>query len=414
MAEGASSINIQNLTIDGNSQASNFLSYRFCGIGYHNAGGTIQNVHATNVEDSFPGGPTQHGLAIFGAIDTGAFTINVLNCLVDRFQKGGISMRGPTLTTQISGNTVTGETPSSTANANGIIIQDNAVATISNNNVSNLLSVTPGNSAVAIFLFGAGGNTSVIGNTASNSNIGIYAQDTSGLTTITSNILSNNTDVNMALVDSASNDQFQLGFNQFINGPLGLVVEGNGPMGPVVSMNHDSFTGTTGYYIEEIAAPNDIWPTTATVSFDGLVSGQISFAQFEMLLTKIYDKHNDPALGLVLDFIPPPPPPPPPPGVKPYPPCKFEGELERRHPCNTHKCHEHKFKLHSKWSKSPSKDVVAYNVYKGQKLLKVVPSDDKLKFKKHLHSHDPKKKYKVRAVGPTGLESKATQLKIED
>ena len=34
----------------------------------------------------------------------------------------------------------------------------------------------------------------------------------------------------------------------------------------------------------------------------------MTLAQFNTVLTKIFDKHNDPALGLVLDFIPPSPP----------------------------------------------------------------------------------------------------------
>ena len=70
-------------------------------------------------------------------------------------------------------------------------------------------------------------------------------------------------------------------------------------------MNSDSFTGTVGYYIQEVTAPNDIWPSTASVSFDGLVSGHMTMAEFNHVLTKIFDKHNDPALGLVLDFITP-------------------------------------------------------------------------------------------------------------
>ncbi len=66
--------------------------------------------------------------------------------------------------------------------------------------------------------------------------------------------------------------------------------------------------GTAGYYIQEVAAPNNIWPSTATVTFDGLLSGHITLAEFNQILTKIIDKHNDPALGLVPDFIPPVPP----------------------------------------------------------------------------------------------------------
>ena len=90
MVEGASNVIIQNLTIDGFSQASNFLNYRFDGIGYHNAGGTIQNVHATNVQDQSPGGATQHGFAIAGVVDDSvSHTINVLDFSVDNFSKGG-------------------------------------------------------------------------------------------------------------------------------------------------------------------------------------------------------------------------------------------------------------------------------------------------------------------------------------
>lgn len=103
MATAASDVRIQNMTIDGNSQPSNFLNYRFLGIGYYNAGGTISNVRVTGVQDSSPGGPTQHGQAIFGAVDDGnPYTIQVLNCTIDNFQKAAISMRGPTLTTIIN------------------------------------------------------------------------------------------------------------------------------------------------------------------------------------------------------------------------------------------------------------------------------------------------------------------------
>ena len=58
-------------------------------------------------------------------------------------------MRGPTLTAVISGNTVTGETPPSRANVNGITIQDSAIVSISNNTVTNIISFTAGNDSVA-------------------------------------------------------------------------------------------------------------------------------------------------------------------------------------------------------------------------------------------------------------------------
>ena len=111
---------------------------------------------------------------------------------------------------------------------------------------------------------------------------------------------------NMDLV-SAGNQPFALAGNQFNGCDVGLLVQGGGQTGPLVTMDHDAFVGTVVDYVELVTAPNDIWPSTQTVSFDGLVSGQITHAQFDQLQTKIIDKHDDPALGLVLDFIEPTP-----------------------------------------------------------------------------------------------------------
>ena len=104
--------------------------------------------------------------------------------------------------------------------------------------------------------------------------------------------MTNNVNQNMYLIDSIANNSFQLGQNNFIGSQTGLLVQGNGTTGPVVTMNADSFTASAVYYIEEITAPNDIWPSTANVSFDGLVSGFITFAQYQAIRTKILDKFN--------------------------------------------------------------------------------------------------------------------------
>lgn len=337
MAQGAVSgindINIQNLTIDGNSQPSNFLSYRFDGIGYHNAGGTIQNVEAINVQDDSPGGPTQHGFAIAGAVDDGTpYTINVLNCNVNHFQKAGIDMRGATLNAVLTGNTVTGETPPSTANANGIVVQYGAQVTISSNTVTNLISTVAGNDCVGILLSGAAANSSITNNTSNGSNIGIYSDssgdnlvvsgntvnnntdiginviDTAGLTTLQNNILTDNANFNMYLQDSSTTNTFQLGGNQFIGSAIGLGIEGNTTTGPAVLMNADSFITPTTYYIQEVNSPIDIWPSSDNVFFDGLVSGHITLAEYNAIQAKIVGNLSDPSLGVVLQYITPVPP----------------------------------------------------------------------------------------------------------
>lgn len=330
MVQGATNVIIQNLTVDGNSQASNFLSFRFLGIGYHNAGGTVQNVHATNVEDSFPAGPIQHGEAIFVAADNGtSYTITIQNCVVDRFQKSGINIRGSTLTANVLNNTVTGETPPSQATANGILSHDGATSLIQGNTVTNIMSATPGVDSVAILLLGTGNPTTVNQNIVNGNNVGIYSDsslgnltisnntvnnntntgivvlDTAGVTTLTSNSMTNNAMMNMYLFSTA-NEPFNLGFNQFIGSDISLVIQGNVTTGPVVTFNHDAFVSPTSYYIEEIDAPNDIWPSSQTVSFDGLTSGyNMTFAQYQAIQAKLIGRNSSASLGLILVFLPP-------------------------------------------------------------------------------------------------------------
>lgn len=336
LVENASNVVIENLTVDGNSQASNFLSYRFEGIAYHNAGGTIHNVRSTNVQDQVPGGPTQHGFGIaLAADDLAPHTVNVTGCTVDNFQKAGIDIRGSTLTANIMNNTITGQNPPSFANANGIVVQFGALVNIANNIVTFLRSTVLGNDAVGILMIGAANNSSVTNNTSNDSDLGIYSanalgnitisnntvnnnldvgiyvQDSAGVSTLQNNLLTDNINQNMYLVNSSTNNAFTLGNNQFIGSQTGLLVQGNITTGPTVTMNTDSFVGSTVYYIQEIDAPNDIWPSTSSVFFDGLVSGHITLAEYNAIRTKILDKRTpvlNPALGLVLDYILPSPP----------------------------------------------------------------------------------------------------------
>ncbi len=420
MVEGASDVIIQNLTLDGGSYSSNFLNYRFLGIGYHNAGGTVQNIRATGVQEDSPAGTTQHGFAIAGLVDdNNPHLINVLNCFVDNFEKSGIDMRGTTLTTVISGNTVTGETPLSTADANGIVIQQNTVATISNNMVSHIQSTVAGDDCVAILLSGAGANSTVQNNTINTSDIGIYntavgtnslidsntvtnstdvgiyVEDNVDLTTITNNTISNSVNINMFL-QSDTNLPFALSNNHFIGSPIGLSVQGNTAVGPLVTMNADVFAGQTNYYIFEQTAPNDIWPTTDTVSFDGLVSGSMTFAQYNQVLTKIFDKHNDPALGLVLDYI-----------ASPLPPSDFRG-IVRYNGC----VNSFKYQLIAQWGASLSNDIVLYRILDGTRVVANISATSPLIFIQGLPSKNVADNYTIIALDNQGHQSAPVAIQI--
>lgn len=343
-APTSQTVDISQLTVDGDSQQDTLPPYgnsdRFFAIGYHNANGTIQNVHTTNTRQTANFNELAGG-GIVNASDSGTITFNVNQCLVDFYQRLGIDCRGAALTAHISNSTINRGyvlTPgSSTATPNGIQFSGSATGTITNNSVSGNIATISGAAATGILPFGAGSNLTVSGNVLDNNDNGIISissgdnliisnntlsftgtpgnnppegiavQDTNGLTTITSNVMNNIPFINMELI-SSTNQPFMLMNNQFIGSQTGLIVTGNTTTGPVVMMNGDSFTGTIGDYIVEVAAPNDIWPSTATVSFDGLISGHMTVAEFNQVMAKIIDKHDDPALGLVLEFIPHVPP----------------------------------------------------------------------------------------------------------
>jgi parallel beta-helix repeat protein len=338
-------VNISALTVDGGTQQDTVVapiygnSDRFFAIGYHNAGGTIQNVHTTNTRQTANFNELAGG-GIINSSTLGTVTFNITNSLIDFYQRIGIDCRGASLTANVSGSTVNRGyvlTPNtSTATPNGIQYSGSTAGSITNNLVESNIATVLNASATGILPFGAG-TVTVSGNTVNNNDVGIISiqsannltisnntlnftttpgvnpdegivvQDTAGLSILSGNVMNGIPDVNMEL-DSSTNQAFQLMNNQFVGSQTGLLVNGNTTTGPIITMNEDSFTGTIGFYIQEVSAPNDIWPSTATVFFDGLISGHITLAEFNQILTKIFDSHNDPTIGLVLAYIVPSPP----------------------------------------------------------------------------------------------------------
>ncbi len=347
------SVNISALTVDGGTQQDTTIlpapspgfygsSDRFFAVGYHDAGGTLTNIHATNTRQSANFNELAGG-GIVNASSAAAVTFNVTGSLVDFYQRGGIDVRGATLTANIANTTVNRGytlTPNTiTAVPNGIQFSVGAVGSVSNSTISGNICTVAGTQATGIIPFGAGPNLLLSGNAFDNNDIaiaainngdglqisdnavnftgavgvspveGIVVQDTLGLTTLAANTMTNIPGIAMDLIDDTGTDEpFQLSGNHFVGGQTGLSVTGVTTTGPQVTMGSDTFAGTTGNYITESTSPHNIWPSTQSVSFDGLLSGHVTFAEFNQILAKIFDQHNDAALGLVLDFIPPSPP----------------------------------------------------------------------------------------------------------
>ncbi len=341
-APAPETVNVSDLTVDGSTQQDTVISPiygnsdRFFAIGYHNAGGTVLRVHATNTRQSANFTELAGG-GILNASGTGSVTFIVNDSLVDFYQRSGIDVRGPTVIANVMDSTVNRgyalAPNTATAVPIGIQFSGQSAGQIANNIVIGNISTVVGAAATGILPFGAGATFSVSGNTLDNNDIGIaaisnasglsvtnnavsfsgsagvnapegiYIQDTAGLTNVGANTMTSIPGIAMDL-EASADESFQLTNNHFLGGQTGLHVAGAGASGPQVTMSGDYFGGVTGNYIEESASPHDIWPSTQSVSFDGLVSGHMTTAEFNQVLAKIIDKHDDASLGLVLDFIP--------------------------------------------------------------------------------------------------------------
>lgn len=124
----ATNVNIEELTVDGLGRGND--NYRFVGIGFWNAGGSVNNVHLTGVRDE-PFSGAQHGVSIYSSNDTdGPYTINVSGVDIDDMQKTGMALSGNGLTANVSNCIVTGQGPTDVTAQNGIQIGFGAGGTV--------------------------------------------------------------------------------------------------------------------------------------------------------------------------------------------------------------------------------------------------------------------------------------------
>ena len=111
-------VTIEDLTVNGMGRGDG--NYRFCGIAFWNAGGSVDDVHLTGVRDT-PFSGNQHGVSIYAFNDTGGpYYIAVSNVDIDDMQKTGIALNGSGLTADVRDCTVTGNGPTDVTAQNGI------------------------------------------------------------------------------------------------------------------------------------------------------------------------------------------------------------------------------------------------------------------------------------------------------
>ncbi len=126
-------VRIENLVVDGLGRGN--VNYRFIGIAYQNAGGTIDHVEVRAIRNT-PVDGSQHGIGIYiRNLSPNDHAIFLNHNEIHDYQKNGIAVVGDHLTATITDNVVTGAGDTPLIAQNGIQLSYGAVGSIRRNTV---------------------------------------------------------------------------------------------------------------------------------------------------------------------------------------------------------------------------------------------------------------------------------------
>ncbi|MCC6963892.1 MAG: T9SS type A sorting domain-containing protein [candidate division Zixibacteria bacterium] len=177
--ESSTGVDISDLTIDGLGLGNS--NYRFVGAAYFNAGGSMTDVEVKDCRNTpLDGG--QHGIGIYALIlDAVDRTLDLTDCIVSGFQKGGIVFIGADLTATANGCTVTGGGPMQLGwpAQNGIQFSTVAGGSAIGNTI-NYISYVPATWAATGFLIYGPETLTIDGNNLNECQFGAYMIDAAG------------------------------------------------------------------------------------------------------------------------------------------------------------------------------------------------------------------------------------------
>ena len=172
-------VTIRDLTVDGAGKGN--ANFRFIGIGYSDASGTVEGVRVTGVRET-PINGNQHGVGIFAFAASGtARTIAVTNSQFDDYQKSGLVLAGADLTATVTGNTVVGAGPTEFIEQAGIQAGFGAGGSITGNEIS-LHDFIPGTlAAAAVLIFEAAPGVDIMNNDVHDNMQGIFVHSSNNV-----------------------------------------------------------------------------------------------------------------------------------------------------------------------------------------------------------------------------------------
>ncbi len=112
LVDGASKVDLSNLTVDGANNGLASCAINFAGIYYRNSSGKIDSVVTRNIQLAPGGDSCQTGLGIFAQSSAnGATKLEVTNSSLHDYQKNGIVANEPNTELTAKNNAITGVGP---------------------------------------------------------------------------------------------------------------------------------------------------------------------------------------------------------------------------------------------------------------------------------------------------------------
>ncbi|MCU0638417.1 MAG: hypothetical protein MUF59_00880, partial [Candidatus Krumholzibacteria bacterium] len=174
----ADNVVIDGLVVDGEGKGN--ANYRFIGVGYRNAGGTVADVDILNIQDT-PFSGAQHGVAMYlYNDDSTARDFQLWNCDFTGFQKNAVALNASSttaLTVDVQGNEITGAGATTVTAQNGIQVSGDMITGVIAGNTINGIAYDNTSATtkwVATSILNYYANVEITDNTVTGAHLGVY------------------------------------------------------------------------------------------------------------------------------------------------------------------------------------------------------------------------------------------------